>query len=868
MTNLLRHTFGIGLLLLAGVAQAAPVAFDLSATSGTTTLPDGTTSGVLGYALAPATTVAAPGGPVLVVTEGDVVTVNLTNALLGESTALHFQGQAIVPDEVGVAPGGTRSYTFTATSPGTFLYEAGLAPGSAQQVARGLYGMLVVRPAIAGQAYGSAATAFDSEAFLVLSELDPALNGSATPAAFDLRNFKPRYYLINGRAFPATARIPAVPGGRVLLRYVNAGQQQHSMTVLGVDQLLVGKDGSPRTYPGRRAAETIAPGETLDAIATVPPSTTPGSRFAVLDGSLMLVNGTATGAAAGFGGMLTFLEAGTAGGGGADTVGPVAQNVAVGPIVGGSVAISATLSDAASGGANVVAAEYYVDAGTIATSMSGSFGSVQVTVTGSLAVGTLASGNHTIYVRGRDALGNWGARGSAVLSIDTAGPATSGLVLAPAATRGTAGVTLTGTGSDQASGGGNVTAAEYFMDAPGANGAGALVTVSPGTSPVANLTATIPATTLGALPDGTHPVHVHSRDAGGNWGPFASVALVVDKTVGPVVSGLAANPAASNGTTGFNSSIAAVRVTVTATDALSNVVAVEGFIDGVGAAGTGFVFVPSDGQWNGKTENAFGDIPLSTVNALTLGSHTISVRALDAAGNWGAAGTTTLLVDKTAPTLTGISLAPGTAIVGEAVTLTPVGASDAASGIAGGQYWFDTATPPAFPSSFTGATATISSATGGVRTVYARVRDGAGNWSPVRNATLLVPSAVDDARTVTATVATQTQTINQGAPGLLANDLPIGRAGRTVALVSAPVRVAGAGAGTLTLACAAGQGTAGALVGGSTICTNGAYQLRLNPVGSTNNARQASKRGTFRFTYTETLNGKTTPAATVTVTVN
>ncbi len=82
------------------------------------------------------------------------------------------------------------------------------------------------------------------------------------------------------------------------------------------------------------------------------------------------------------------------------------------------------------------------------------------------------------------------------------------------------------------------------------------------------------------------------------------------------------------------------------------------------------------------------------------------------------------------------------------------------------------------------------------------------------------------------------------------------------------MRLTGAGAGTVTLACPATLGTAGPSVGGSTICTNGAYQTRLNGVGGNNPARAASKRGTFQFTYTETLNGKTTPPATVTITVN
>ncbi|MEB0014969.1 multicopper oxidase domain-containing protein, partial [Glaciimonas sp. Cout2] len=81
----------------------------------------------------------------------------------------------MVPDRVGAAPGASTSYTFTASRPGTYLYEAGLVPNGQHQVAMGLYGALIVRPAISGQAY-DATTAFDDEAVLVISEIDPALN--------------------------------------------------------------------------------------------------------------------------------------------------------------------------------------------------------------------------------------------------------------------------------------------------------------------------------------------------------------------------------------------------------------------------------------------------------------------------------------------------------------------------------------------------------------------------------------------------------------------------------------------------------------------------------------------------------------------
>jgi FtsP/CotA-like multicopper oxidase with cupredoxin domain len=153
------------LLTGGGTAQAANVTFNLRAKTGTTTLPGGAVADVWGYCQVPgpATDCApltAPGGPTLIVNQGDVVTVTLANAL-PEPSAMVFQGQAMVPDTAGAAVNGTRSYTFTAAAPGTFLYEAGLRPNAQHQVALGLYGALVVRPATATQAYAPLATAFD-----------------------------------------------------------------------------------------------------------------------------------------------------------------------------------------------------------------------------------------------------------------------------------------------------------------------------------------------------------------------------------------------------------------------------------------------------------------------------------------------------------------------------------------------------------------------------------------------------------------------------------------------------------------------------------------------------------------------------------
>ena len=177
---------------------------ELYAVSGTTTLA-GQSVNVLGYNTANAP-VTEPGGPTVTVTQGADVILVLRNQL-SEPTSLVVRGQPLPTDATGAAPGGFKAYSFTATEPGTFIYEAGpiatpqnQAAGSQHQVAMGLYGTLIVQPS-AGSAYAST-----GEAVVVISEVDPALNNAANPAAFDMRNFAPKYTLINGAVYASDGR--------------------------------------------------------------------------------------------------------------------------------------------------------------------------------------------------------------------------------------------------------------------------------------------------------------------------------------------------------------------------------------------------------------------------------------------------------------------------------------------------------------------------------------------------------------------------------------------------------------------------------------------------------------------------------------
>jgi FtsP/CotA-like multicopper oxidase with cupredoxin domain len=724
---------------------------ELWAKTGTLSLP-GSTVPIWGYSDTSLGAAQLP-GPALIANQGETVEVILHNDL-AETTALVFPGQAMIPDLAGAAAGGTVTYTLVASSAGTYLYEAGLLPNAQHQVAMGLYGALIVRPAAANQAYDDAGTAFDDEALLVLSEIDPDLNNS--PAAFDMRDYKARYRLINGKAYPDTDEIPTAAGNRVLLRYVNAGLEQHSMGLLGMHQEILAVDGSPYAYSYQVAAQTIGHGQTADRIATVPTSVAAfgDTRFALYDTSMLLHNN----GAAGFGGMLTFLTV-PDGGPGPDTAGPAthAPVLAPNPTDGSvDVTVSATVSDVATGNANIAAAEYFVGApgadgtGIAMLPTDGTFDSPTEGASGTITITTLtalASGDHTVYIHGQDSMGNWGFFNFAVLNLDKAGPATMGIVLAPNPSDGTADVALAATGDDTLTGNSNIAAAEYFFGVdPGAGNATPMAVNM--AAPAASLDATIPAATVAALGEGAHLVYVRSQDALGNWGDTASATVGVDQT-GPDTSNVSADPNPNSGSLPVNPTRFAVRVDATISDPVnpaingvnSNIQAAEGFIDTVGADGTGFPLTPGDGLFDSPSEDGYAYIPLATISPLTEGSHPIYVHGRDASGNWGAPSSVVLIIDKTRPVVSNVSATPNPTDGANLVTLT-ADAADLASNIAMAE-WFEGADPGpgngtpmaatdgTFDSLSEALTATIDVGAWaeGDHTLYVRARDAAGNWS-------------------------------------------------------------------------------------------------------------------------------------------
>src|SRR6202035_4942511 len=278
MNRLLPFITAAATLLLSAAGHAAApgitgtgtvATFNLTAQPNYLTQPDGQMVYAWGYGcvagstptFAPATittgvcgTMQVP-GPTLIVTEGTVVTVNLTNNLptAAGNTSILFPGFQVTASGTAVqglltqeaAPSTTVTYTFTASTPGTRAYYSGTQGDL--QVEMGLYGAIIVLPAsasvpaacttglaasnlaaeahwgekdfrLASAAYDHAKTCYDREYLFQFSEIDPNIHNQALAQVTKLGTcvagsagcslnvptepYHPQYFMINGRSMP------------------------------------------------------------------------------------------------------------------------------------------------------------------------------------------------------------------------------------------------------------------------------------------------------------------------------------------------------------------------------------------------------------------------------------------------------------------------------------------------------------------------------------------------------------------------------------------------------------------------------------------------------------------------------------------
>ena len=255
-------------------------------------------------------------GPTLIVTEGQTVTVNLTNNLptAAGNTSILFPGFTVTATG-GVtglmtqeaAPGGTVSYSFVASSPGTRSYYSGTQGDL--QIEMGLYGAVIVLPAPANvpanctsgvhasnltaeafwhesdfrlsqAAYDNPQTCYDREYLFQWAEMDPRIHNAALAQVNDpvrtaacatsattpgcslevpTEPYHPAYFVINGRSMPDDmdanygAEYPHQPyngnphmhpGELTLIRVIGQGRLQHPFHEHANHVRILARDGN------------------------------------------------------------------------------------------------------------------------------------------------------------------------------------------------------------------------------------------------------------------------------------------------------------------------------------------------------------------------------------------------------------------------------------------------------------------------------------------------------------------------------------------------------------------------------------------------------------------------------------------------
>jgi FtsP/CotA-like multicopper oxidase with cupredoxin domain len=228
----------VGLLSWSPRANATTIARTFYITDGTQTMITGESVYLRGFSSS-SSSLNVPGES-FVVQEGDTVKITIVNTL---STPHSFVINGLVNS--GTIYGGqTKTVTFTAANPGSYLYYDKLnAPYNSLL---GLHGGMAVMPYNRPNQLYAGSPTFVQQYFWIFNDIDPVWNNAVANGKTPSTAYTPRYFTINGLG----GRPPGAPGAhdpnldgmtdprsalhgsigdRTLLRVFNVGQADQSV---------------------------------------------------------------------------------------------------------------------------------------------------------------------------------------------------------------------------------------------------------------------------------------------------------------------------------------------------------------------------------------------------------------------------------------------------------------------------------------------------------------------------------------------------------------------------------------------------------------------------------------------------------------
>ena len=202
--------------------------------------------------------------------EGDSFNVTLQNDL---DRPINFVVPGVLSGTPQVAPGNSQLYSFAAPAAGSYFYTDGVNGEIGRSM--GLTGPLVIMPEDGSNRLYAGGPTFDRQYTLALSELDDRLNQQvAAGGSYDMNNYEPNYFFVNGLSYPDTASDPdtllaSTQGEDVAIRFINTGAITNPMHFHGYHCQVATRNRVPEIQVVEKDTTLVRIGECVDVILPI-----------------------------------------------------------------------------------------------------------------------------------------------------------------------------------------------------------------------------------------------------------------------------------------------------------------------------------------------------------------------------------------------------------------------------------------------------------------------------------------------------------------------------------------------------------------------------------------------------------------------